>query len=41
MQKLEYLLYPLVNPIERISKRRTGEIGNVEHLQRIIQDSFN
>ena len=34
-------MYPLVFPIERISKRRTGEIGNVEHLQRIIQDSFN
>ena len=32
---------PLVFPTERISKRRTGDIGNVEHLQRIIQDSFN
>ena len=34
-------MYPLVFPIERISKRTIGEIGNVEHLQRIIQDSFN
>ena len=31
----------IVFPIERIPKRRTGDIGNVEHLQRILTDSFN
>ena len=34
-------MYFLVFPIERIPKRRTGDIGNVEHLQRILADSFN
>ena len=34
-------MYPLVFPIERISKRRTGDTGIVENLQKIIQDSFN
>ena len=29
------VVYVLVFPIERIPKRRTGDIGNVEHLQRI------
>ena len=32
MQKLDFFVYPLVLPIEIISKRRTGEIGKYETL---------
>ena len=43
MQKLEKknLVFPSVFPTERISKKRNGEIGNMEHLESTIQDSFN
>ena len=42
MQKLEksHVSFSIFHR-KRISKRRNGETGNVERLQRIIQDSFN